>query len=64
VIVKHNSSVQRRGYSIREVAEMLGISRRTVYHLISDGDVRTFRVGRSVRIRADDLDRLVIGAQD
>lgn len=64
VIVTHNSNVQRRGYSALEVAEMLGITRRTVYNLIASGELRSFHIGRAVRIRAEDVDRLVVTGTD
>lgn len=60
MIVTHNSGVERRGYTVREVAEMLGVARRTVYRLIADNEVRTFHIGQAVRIRAEDVDRLTV----
>lgn len=60
IVTTHSSGVERRGYSTREVAAMFGISRRTVYKLINDGELRTFYVGASVRVRSDDLDRLTV----
>lgn len=45
-------------YKIEEVAQILTVSRRTVYRLIEDGELPVVRVRRSVRIRREDLERL------
>ena len=41
------------------VAETLGVCPRTVRRMIKDGRIPALRVGRSVRIRAADLNRLI-----
>ncbi|MFN8927492.1 MAG: helix-turn-helix domain-containing protein [Rhodospirillales bacterium] len=41
------------------VAETLGVCPRTVHRMIQDGRIPSLRVGRSVRIRAADLNRLI-----
>ena len=41
------------------VAETLGVCPRTVRRMIQDGRIPSLRVGRSVRIRAADLNRLI-----
>jgi len=43
-------------YTPREVAEILKISKYTVYELIKRGELRAFRVGRKVRVEASDLE--------
>ncbi len=60
MIVTNNSSMERRAYTVREVAQMLGAGTRTVYRLIDAGELRSFRLGRAVRVRAEDVNRLVI----
>jgi excisionase family DNA binding protein len=40
-----------------EVAEQLRVSTMTVYRLIKAGDLRAARIGKSFRIREDDVDR-------
>jgi excisionase family DNA binding protein len=40
-------------------AEALGVCPRTVRRMIKDGRIPALRVGRSVRIRAADLNRLI-----
>jgi excisionase family DNA binding protein len=37
-------------YTIREVEDVLGVSRATVYNLIERGDLRRVKVGKSARI--------------
>jgi excisionase family DNA binding protein len=41
---------------VGEVARQLRVSNMTVYRLISAGDLPATRIGRSYRIREDDLD--------
>ena len=42
--------------TIRQVAVELGISERSVWRLIEDGDLPTHKFGSSTRIRQSDLD--------
>lgn len=39
-----------------DVMEILGIGKNTVYDLLNSGELRGFRIGRSWRILADELD--------
>lgn len=43
--------------TVTEVAEMLRVSNMTVYRLIKAGELGSLRVGKSVRLREDDVDR-------
>jgi excisionase family DNA binding protein len=45
--------------TIPEVAERLRLSRRTVENLIHDGELRTVRFGRSVRVTERAIAQLV-----
>lgn len=49
--------------TVREVAEALGCREDTLYRWISEGrsPLPVVRLGRSVRFRQVDLDRLVLG---
>jgi excisionase family DNA binding protein len=38
-----------------DVAELLNVSRKTAYRLIERGELDAIHVGRSVRVRPDDL---------
>lgn len=42
-----------------EVAAALGVCRRTVEHLISKGSLRAVHLGRMVKIRPDEVERLI-----
>ncbi len=43
--------------TVAEVAGLLRVSTMTVYRLIKAGDLPAARIGRSYRIREDDVDR-------
>jgi excisionase family DNA binding protein len=43
--------------TVAEVAAQLRVSNMTVYRLIQAGELPSVRVGRSYRIREDDVDR-------
>ena len=42
--------------TVAEVAAMMRVSTMTVYRLIKAGDLPAMRVGKSYRIREDDVD--------
>ena len=42
-----------------QVAEILKVSRRTVYRLVSEGELEAFRVRGSLRVRQSDVDRYI-----
>lgn len=42
--------------TVAEVAELLRVSNMTVYRLIRSGELPALRVGKSYRIRANDLE--------
>ena len=46
-------------YTIPEVAKLLCIGRATAYNLAHQEDFPSFRRGRSVRVRKDDLDEWI-----
>lgn len=48
----------RLAYPIDETAALLGVSRRTVYELISRGELRPVRIGARQRIPAAELQRI------
>lgn len=43
----------------RQAEELTGLSRQTVWRLIKSGDVRAFRIGRSVKIERRSLESYV-----
>jgi len=47
---------------VTEAAERLGVSRATLYGLIAKGEIRVVRLGRSIRVPWQELERLADGA--
>jgi excisionase family DNA binding protein len=47
--------------TVAEVASQLRVSNMTVYRLVQAGEIPAVRVGRSYRIREDDLDKYLAG---
>ena len=45
--------------TVKEVAESLKLTTKTVYKLISSGELKSVHVGGSLRIRQEDLDSLL-----
>ena len=45
--------------TIREVADYLKVTERTLYRLVQDGEVPGFKVGGSWRFRRDDLEQWI-----
>ena len=43
-----------------EVAEILQISRSMAYTIMKRGDLPTVRIGTSVRVRPEDLDKYIL----
>jgi excisionase family DNA binding protein len=44
-------------YTVAEVARVLRISNMTVYRLISSGQLPAVRIGKSYRLREEDVNR-------
>ena len=55
---------QARLLTVNEVADLLRVSRMTVYRLIKEGQLKALRVGRSYRLREDDVDPALESPQD
>ena len=45
-----------RFLTVAEVADLMRVSTMTVYRLIKSGDLPSVRVGKSYRLREDDID--------
>ena len=50
------SHARARFLTVAEVADLLRVSSMTVYRLIKEGELPAVRVGKSYRVREDDLD--------
>jgi excisionase family DNA binding protein len=53
------AQAQPRFLTVAEVAQIMRVSTMTVYRLIKAGELASVRVGKSYRIRQDDLDKYV-----
>ncbi|HYA45762.1 MAG TPA: helix-turn-helix domain-containing protein [Acidimicrobiales bacterium] len=61
-MAKSNDSRPRSRYvTVAEVADQLRVSNMTVYRLVQSGQLPAVRVGRSYRIREEDVDRYLAG---
>ncbi|WP_307468304.1 helix-turn-helix transcriptional regulator [Paenibacillus harenae] len=50
-------------YTTEEIAKLLRVSKLTVYDLIKKGELPAYRVGRQMRVDADDLERYKLRAK-
>jgi len=51
--------MERKAYTIQEVAGALGVSARTIKRRLMDGSIRSFKLGRRRLVSAKQLDNLV-----
>ncbi|MGH9047284.1 MAG: helix-turn-helix domain-containing protein [Acidimicrobiales bacterium] len=56
-----NGELAARLLTVNEVATALRVSNMTVYRLVSAGELPAVRVGRCVRLRADEVERYLCG---
>lgn len=49
-------AAEKEFYSVRELAEKLGVVKDTIYRLIKKGELPSQQVGRAVRIRWTDVE--------
>ncbi len=54
---------QLRWMSTRETAERLGITLRTLYRFIDEGQIAAYKFGRVIRLKGDDVDQFIEGAR-
>ncbi len=54
-------ATRSRFLTVAEVAEELRVSSMTVYRLIKSEQLPAIRVGKSLRIREDDVERFLAG---
>ena len=50
---------QNKGMSTQEVAEVLHVSKSTIYDLIRRGEINSYKVGRKVRFTQEDVDAYI-----
>ena len=56
-----SSYAKARFLTVAEVADALRVSNMTVYRLINSGELAAVRVGRSYRLREEDVDKYLAG---
>jgi excisionase family DNA binding protein len=53
------STPPRLVYSVEEAADLLGIGRTFMFHLVATGEIESFKIGRRRKIHRDALDRYI-----
>ncbi len=53
--------MERLAYSINDTARTLSLGRTSIYAMIADGRLESFKLGRRTLIRAESIRRLVAG---
>jgi excisionase family DNA binding protein len=53
--------MDRLAYSINETARLLSMGRTSIYAMIADSRLETFKLGRRTLVRADSIRRLIDG---
>ena len=51
--------VQNKSLSTQEVADILHVSKSTIYDLIRKGEIHSYKIGRKVRFTQDDVDAYI-----
>ena len=54
---------QNKSLSTQEVADMLHVSKSTIYELIRKGEIHSYKIGRKVRFTQDDVDAYIARAR-
>ncbi len=57
--ISPSSICDRLVYSPTEVADLLSVSRQTIYNLMDRGELPSYRIGRSRRIHIDAINALL-----
>lgn len=60
-IQQANSDNDKRSYSVAEAASILGVSKRSVYNLCSQGAFKSVRIGTKLRISKKSFDEWLDG---
>ena len=50
---------QNKSLSTQEVAQILHVSKSTIYDLIRKGEIHSYKIGRKVRVTQDDVDAYI-----
>ena len=52
---------EKRSYSVAEAAEILGVSKRSIYNLCAAEAFKTVRIGKKLRISRRSFDEWLVG---
>ena len=55
---------EKRSYSVAEAAEILGVSKRSVYNLCAAEAFKTVRIGKKLRISRRSFDEWLDGSRE
>lgn len=58
---KEHHTMDRLAYSINETARLLSMGRTSIYAMIADNRLETFKLGRRTLVHADSIRRLIDG---
>ena len=58
------TNTEKRSYSVSEAAEILGVSKRSVYNLCSSGVFKCVRIGTKLRISKKSFDDWLDGEKN
>lgn len=58
------TSPEKRSYSVTEAAEILGVSKRSVYNLCAANAFKTVRIGKKLRISRKSFDAWLDGGNE
>ena len=58
---QEHQAMDRLAYSINETARLLSMGRTSIYAMIADNRLETFKLGRRTLVRADSIRRLIDG---
>ena len=56
-----NAISERRSYSVAEIAEILNVSKRSVYNLCANGVIKSVKIGTKLRISKKSFDEWLDG---
>lgn len=59
-----NADSEKRSYSVAEAAEILSVSKRSIYKLCSANAFKTVRIGKKLRISRKSFDEWLDGDND
>jgi excisionase family DNA binding protein len=53
-------TIARQYISQREAGDLLGFTDRTIRNMIADGRLRGYRIGRTVRLKRDEIEAALV----